>query len=141
VERNSVELQALKRLSNGSRYVLPNERDDRPEKPKLLTRSVARLLPRFKAIGVQPFTPRHRTHEPGRLKVPKQIAERVINHIKEKLEGTYDVYGYLPQKREAHEKWSAYLMEVNRRPVSKKFATAMASLPARAGRPVRAERR
>jgi integrase len=128
------ERHALKKLSNGSRYVLPNESDDGPEDPKLLTRSVARLLPRFKAIGVQPFTPRDlkrtgRTNL-GRLKVPKQIAELVINHVKEKLEGTYDVYEYLPEKREALEKWSNYLTELNQRPVSSKLSAAIASLSA-----------
>jgi hypothetical protein len=127
-------LLALKELSSGSRYVLPNETGDGPENPKLLTRGVARLLPRFKALGIQAFTPRDlkrtgRTNL-GRLRVVKRVAELVINHVKEKLEGTYDVYEYLTEKREALELWTAYLRELKRRPVSAQLRAAMDGMPA-----------
>jgi integrase len=83
------ELLALKKLSRGSRFVLPDETGDGHENPKLLTRGVARLLPRFKALAISAFTPRDlkrtgRTNL-GRLRVAKRVAELVINHVKEKL--------------------------------------------------------
>jgi 2-polyprenyl-6-methoxyphenol hydroxylase-like FAD-dependent oxidoreductase len=128
------ELLALKELSRGSRFVLPDETGDGHENPKLLTRGVARLLPRFKALGISAFTPRDlkrtgRTNL-GRLRVVKRVAELVINHVKEKLEGTYDVYEYLTEKREALESWAAYLRELKRRPVSDRLKTAMDGMPA-----------
>jgi integrase len=42
------ELQALKRIAGRSRFVLPAQSVDGPMDPKLLTRSVARCLKRFK---------------------------------------------------------------------------------------------
>jgi hypothetical protein len=128
------ELLALRELSSGSRYVFPNETGDGPESPKLLTRGVARLLPRFKVLGTRAFTPRDlkrtgRTNL-GRPRVVKRVAEPVINHVKEKLEGTYDVYEYLTEKREALELWAAYLRELKRRPVSGQPRTAMDGMSA-----------
>jgi len=50
--------------------------------------------------------------------------------VKEKLEGTYDVYEYLTEKREALESWAAYLRELKRRPVSDRLKAAMDGMPA-----------
>jgi integrase len=137
------ELLALKELSRGSRFVLPDETGDGHENPKLLTRGVARLLPRFKVLGVSAFTPRDlkrtgRTNL-GRLRVVKRVAELVINHVKEKLEGTYDVYEYLTEKREALESWAAYLRELKRRPISDRLRAAMDGMPARRKEPTQDE--
>jgi len=128
------ELLALKALSRGSRFVLPDETGEGPEDPKLLTRGVARLQSRFKALGIHRFTPRDlkrtgRTNL-GRLRVVRRVAELVINHVKDKLEGTYDVYEYLTEKREALELWAGYLAELKRRPVCERLRTAMSELPA-----------
>jgi integrase len=47
----------------------------------------------------------------GRLKVRPDIAERLVNHISSRteMEETYDLYTYLPEMREAMEKWEAFL--------------------------------
>ena len=45
----------------------------------------------------------------SRLKVPKDIAERVINHARPKLDETYDQHDFLSEKREALEKWATHL--------------------------------
>jgi len=50
----------------------------------------------------------------GRLKVRPDIAERLVNHIsaRTEMEETYDLYTYLPEMREAMEKWEAFLQAI-----------------------------
>ncbi len=107
------ELQKLKVMAAGSRYVLPNADKTAPADPKYITRSVARCLKRFKKLGVAAFTAHdlRRTGRTGlaRLGVKTDIGERVLNHARERIEATYDVHGYIDEKREALEKWSRYL--------------------------------
>jgi integrase len=47
----------------------------------------------------------------GRLKVRPDIAERLVNHASSRteMEGTYDLYTYLPEMREAMLKWEALI--------------------------------
>ena len=47
----------------------------------------------------------------GKLGVAPHIAERVVNHISARsdMERTYDVYTYLPEMRDAAERWEKYL--------------------------------
>jgi integrase len=47
----------------------------------------------------------------GRLKVRPDIAERLVNHIsaRTEMEETYDLYTYLPEMREAMERWEAFV--------------------------------
>jgi integrase len=50
----------------------------------------------------------------GRLRVRPDIAERLVNHIsaRTEMEETYDLYTYLPEMREAIEKWEAFVNSV-----------------------------
>jgi len=110
------ELQKLKVMADGSRYVLPNGDKSAPLDPKYITRSVARCLKRFKRHGVGAFTP-HDLRRTGRtalarLGVKVHVAERVLNHARERMEATYDVHDYLAEKREALEKWARYLADL-----------------------------
>jgi integrase len=108
------ELQKLKVMAGSSRYVLPNADKTAPADPKYITRSVARCLKRFKKHGVAAFTAHdlRRTGRTGlaKLGVKTEIGERVLNHARDRIEATYDVHGYIDEKREALEKWSRYLM-------------------------------
>jgi integrase len=119
------ELRKLKVMAGGSRYVLPNADKTAPTDPKYITRSVARCLKRFKKHGVAAFTAHdlRRTGRTGlaKLGVKTDIGERVLNHARERIEATYDVHGYIDEKREALEKWAKYLAElrVGRRAVPK----------------------
>jgi integrase len=110
------ELQKLKVMAGGSRYVLPNADKTAPADPKYITRSVARCLKRFKKLGVAAFTAHdlRRTGRTGlaKLGVKTDIGERVLNHARERIEATYDVHGYIDEKREALEKWAKYLAEL-----------------------------
>ncbi len=108
-----LEFQALKRAAGRSAWVLPADRGDGPVDPKLLTRSLAKCLQRFKAKKIAPFTLHdlRRTCRTGlaRLKIEPHVAERVLNHAQEKIAGTYDTHAYLEEKRAALEKWGDYL--------------------------------
>ena len=107
------EFMALKRLAGSSAFVFPTADGKRAADGRLITRSVARCAPAWKSCGVEVFTPHdlRRTCRTGlaRLKVAPHIAERVLNHAQEKIAGTYDLHDYLDEKREALEKWAAYL--------------------------------
>jgi len=101
-------------MAEGARFVLPDEPGGtKTLDPKLLTRGVARCQARMKKKGIDNFTLHdlRRTCRTGlaRLKVAPHIAERVLNHVQEKISGTYDTHDYLEEKREALNKWSAHL--------------------------------
>lgn len=107
------ELQKLKELATGADYVMPSADGSGPDDPKYVTRSMARLQNRFRNLGISKFTVHdlRRTGRTGlaRLGVRVDIAERVLNHARERMEATYDVYEYLNEKREALDKWANYL--------------------------------
>jgi hypothetical protein len=48
----------------------------------------------------------------AKLGVKTDIGERVLNHARERIEATYDVHGYIDEKREALEKWAKYFSEL-----------------------------
>jgi integrase len=107
------ELMALKKLAGDSRYVLPVPDGSGPIHPKYITRSVDKLRTRFLRIGIEHFTVHdlRRTGRTnlGRLKVPRHVAERVLNHTPERIEGTYDVWEYFEEKRSALAGWATHL--------------------------------
>ena len=107
------EFQALKRLADRSRWVLPTDDGKSAADPQLLTRGLARCLKRFKERKVEPFNLHdlRRTCRTGlsRLKVEPHIAERVLNHIQPGVAGVYDRFAYLEEKRTALEKWAVHL--------------------------------
>jgi integrase len=80
------DLQKLKVMAGGSRFILPSTDKSAPIDPKYITRSVARCLRRFQKHGVAAFTPHdlRRTGRTGlaRLGVKVEVAERVLNHAR-----------------------------------------------------------
>ena len=48
----------------------------------------------------------------GRLKVSAFVGERVINHSKDVLEETYDLWDYFDEKRDALERLENYLLRL-----------------------------
>jgi integrase len=107
------EFEALKRLSRGSQWVLPDTDDENHLDPKLLTRGVAKCQERFieRGIGAWTLHDLRRTCRTGlaKLGVTPHIAERVLNHAQERIPGTYDVHQYLNEKRVALEQWATHL--------------------------------
>jgi integrase len=120
------ELKALKLLANGSRFVLPGKNLERHADPKLITRGVKRLLPAFLAQSIGAFVPHdlRRTGRTtlGRLGVSPFVGERVINHSKDVLEETYDLWDYFDEKRDALERLETYLLQLRD---SERAGTAM----------------
>jgi integrase len=107
------EFRALKNLAEGSRWVLPTPNGEYHIDPKQLTRSLAKCQARMKKLGIGAFTLHdlRRTCRTGlaRLKIEPHIAERVLNHVQERIAGTYDRHEYLDEKRAALEKWAGHL--------------------------------
>jgi len=116
------EFESLKEAAGESPFVLPDDHG-KAANPKLLTRGVARCLPRFKKRGIAAFTLHdlRRTCRTGlgQLRVAPDIAERVIGHAQERLIATYDVGAYADEKRDALNKWAAHLESLRRRPDAK----------------------
>jgi integrase len=55
----------------------------------------------------------------SRLGVRHEVAEAVLAHARPGIVGTYDKWGYLPEKREALERWSQFLADLVRpQPIS-----------------------
>jgi integrase len=50
----------------------------------------------------------------GRLKVRPDIAERLVNHVsaRTEVEEIYDLHTYIPEMREAIDKWEAFLLSI-----------------------------
>lgn len=121
------QFRRLKARAGRSRYVMPALDGDGPLEPRLVTRSVKRHLKTLAKNGVAAFTLRdlRRTlrtglsrlkNENGSIAVLPHIAERVLNHAQETIEGTYDVHEYLDEKRAALEQWANHLAGLTAKP-------------------------
>jgi integrase len=112
------EFRELKVLADGSAFVMPTPEGDAAIDPKLLTRNLARRLHRYEDLGVAEFTLHdlRRTCRTGlaKLQVPPHVAERVLNHVQEKIVGTYDTHDYATEKRAALEQWAAHVQSLRR---------------------------
>lgn len=111
------EFAELKQLAGASPFVFPRAKGaPTHSRPALVTLCLWRCQNRLRALGVGQFTVHdlRRTGRTGlaKLKVKRHTAERVLNHVQETIEGTYDVHDYAKEKRAALEKWSAYLRKL-----------------------------
>jgi integrase len=98
--------------------VLPANGGEDHLDPKQLTRSVAKCQDRFQKQSIEPFTLHdlRRTCRTSLARLKIEIAERVLNHVQERIPGTYDRHDYLDEKRGALEKWAAYLERLREAP-------------------------
>lgn len=105
------EFQTLKREAEGAPMVLPANKGGLD--PRYLSQSMINVRERFQKRGVEPFSLHdlRRTCRTGlaRLKIAPQIAEAVLNHLQPGVVRVYDRYDYVPEKREALEKWANHL--------------------------------
>jgi integrase len=107
----------LHKLARGSAFVVPKRSDPSTNKPpKEFTRSMRRCVKRIAKLGVDAFTLHdlRRTCRTGlgMLGVPPHVARAVTNHKKEiETDEVYDQWTYLPEKRDALERWAAYVVE------------------------------
>ena len=128
------EFRALKRYAGSSPFVFPSRNGRAAAKPAILTRGVKRSFPRMKKkateleVKLEPFTPHdlRRTARTGftRIGIPREISERLLNHKLPGVEGVYDLWEMIAEKREALEQWSKFLQEIAagiEHPVDKKI--------------------
>jgi integrase len=113
----AVELfEKLKKRATGSVWVLSGADPKQHLEPRLLTRGLAKCLPRFRKAGIAAFTLHdlRRTCRTGlgTLGVKPHIAELVLNHAQGGIIGTYDVGSYQEEMRAALECWAAHLQEL-----------------------------
>lgn len=95
-----------------SPFLFPNERD--LLRPMLATTQKRERV--RKTSGVMNWT----LHDLRRtvrtslahLRVPAEVAERLLNHVPDIVRRTYDVYSYETEKRDALTKWEAYLKPI-----------------------------
>jgi integrase len=126
------EIRGLIELSGDSRYLLPVKGHDRPINPKLITRTVSRLLERFKKAGIAAFTPHDlrrtgRTGLSGLGGIDREIRERVLNHQKEGMDLVYDQHEFLNEKRDALERWGKHLTDLRDQALREQQASSAAT--------------
>lgn len=103
-----------------SAWVFPSKRGKGPRLGHIVVH-YRDLRTRMQAMApagyeVKPWTPHDlrrviRTHM-ARLRVRREIAERVIAHKPEGVEAIYDRYEYLEEKREALAQWEAEIIRI-----------------------------
>ncbi len=110
-------LAQLKVFAKDSEFVLPSyhrkTKSFRPLTERALTRAIAENEPVF---GIPHFRPhdfrRTARTNMGRMKVPLEVAELVLNHKKPGVVEVYDQWEYLEEKRDALSKWGAHVEKV-----------------------------
>src|SRR5262249_13773309 len=107
------EFRSLKAMAGRSPFVLPSLDGSGPLDPKYITRGVFRCQNRFRKLGIAKFSAHdlRRTGRTnlGRLRVKFEVAERVLNHAREKIHEPYALHDSLDEKREALDKWELSL--------------------------------
>lgn len=107
------EFRALRAYAGRSPFVFPADGGKVAADAKLLTRSVSRCEKRFEKAGIAPFTVHdlRRACRTGlaKLRVADEVAERVLNHSLSGMRGVYNRHDYLPEMREALNRWGAHL--------------------------------
>jgi integrase len=109
-------LRKLEELSGSSQYVLPRRADAKQTgsySERVLSRAVRENEEHF---GIERFTPhdlrRTAASFMAKLRIPRLHIAKVLNHSTGDITSVYDRHDYLPEKREALEKWAAHLGDI-----------------------------
>jgi integrase len=119
-------LNKLREMHPTSPYVIPGRSASgkldytRARDPHSLAHAVRDHVERW---GIDPWVPHDlrrtmRTHLP-RLKVSRDIAERILNHASSELDQVYDHHDYLAEMRAALVKWDTELQRIIRPKLSR----------------------
>ncbi len=116
-------LVELKTLCGASEFILPSKAESRkarfggdaPINPNTLGAAIEFWLTEHKP-EIRRFTPHDlrstaKSHMRA-LGVPRDITEMCLNHKLPGVEGIYDVHTYFAERKQALEKWGAYLVRV-----------------------------
>lgn len=108
-------LRELRRLSEGSAWVLPARKAQQQMLPHIhentLNTALAKvkpLMPDMESFCVHDFRRTARTHLAA-LGVDTHIAERCLNHKIRGIEGTYNRHDYFDERRKALALWAEFL--------------------------------
>jgi integrase len=95
-----------------SPFLFPNERD--LLRPMLATTQRRERIRRAAKVDNWTLHDLRRTVRTGlaRLRVPAEVAERLLNHVPGLVRRTYDLHSYETEKRDALTKWETYLKPV-----------------------------
>jgi integrase len=108
-------LEELKEQADGSPWVMAGKNPKKHADEKIFGHAIRRLVKaKTLVLAGGPFTIHDlrrtaRTHL-GKLRVPLHIAERCLNHSLGKIVHTYDQFDDLEQRREALERWDAFIL-------------------------------
>ena len=108
-------LRELKRLGEGSEYLLPARKAQDRMLPHIHENTlnvalskVRKLMPDVENFTIHDLRRTARTHLAA-LKVAPHIAEKCLNHKVKGVEGTYDRHDYYDERRDALAKWAEFL--------------------------------
>lgn len=109
-------LRQLKAVTGKGIYVLPSHVDagkERPYSERVLSRAVRNNEKHF---GIEHFTPHDLRRTAAsfmtKLGIPRLHVEKVLNHSTGDIAEVYDRHDYLPEKREALNRWGAALADI-----------------------------
>lgn len=89
------------------------EQDERYPQALRDSNAEFRRLSRLENIRPHDFRRTGRTHLPA-LGIPESVAEALLNHVKDELEGTYNLYNYWPERKRALGIWHEKLTRLER---------------------------
>lgn len=101
----------LHELAGGGEWVLPTRRNQKGRPTinrETLERSLRRVSHGLPPFVIHDFRRTARTHLAG-LGVPRDVAERCLNHKLQGVEAVYNRHDYFEERREALQKWAAML--------------------------------
>jgi len=82
----------------------PGDQDERYPQALRNANAEFRRLSKLENIRPHDFRRTGRTHLPA-LGVPESVSEALLNHVKDELEGTYNLYTYWPERKRALSLW------------------------------------
>ena len=118
-------IEAAMALAGNSPYLFPSPREDEDEPCPMDRRSFSRAMARIKVALKMPRATPHDLRRTGatnitseRIGIPRFIVSQVLAHASDTggaaaVTGMhYDLYDYLPEKRQALDAWAALLSEI-----------------------------
>lgn len=113
--------QLMKASPADSPWLVPSPQDPyQPISRGAVTQALRRMVRAERGLGIEPFTTRdlRRTARSklAALDVPNDVARKIMNHALERIDRVYDTHDYLPQMRQALQRYSDILQSIIRQP-------------------------
>jgi integrase len=100
-----------------SPWLVPSPQDaQQPISKGAITQALRRMVRAERGLGIEPFTTRdlRRTARSklAALDVPNDVARKIMNHALEGIDRVYDTHDYLPQMKQALQRYSDTLQQI-----------------------------